>query len=409
MRRTFKSPKKQQGVVMLAALLTLPTLLLLGGVAITLTHGMTTHTQLGNAAESAAMFLSQRDAGDPNRDRQDAYNLVRLFSGVGSLDESQLTISQENNGYRVTAQASTPYWLLTPRQGESRMTLNHQGAAGVASSEQIDIVMVIDLSSSQGADIARLQQTLKDLTDSLEQRFSSGNIRIGLLPFSFLPSIRDADWLPESHDGIECVSGMAYVPGLFGGSYADSQQTVTDLFTPPEQLLEISHRTRPQDTTWIVEGCPDIGSLALTEDMSRVKARIDAHQELSNEQVTTYHHSVIFGARMLSQSWGSQWSVDSPYREDAKKVLMIIGDGRDGAVYVYEFANMIRMGLCDAIRDEGIALYGVKYGDFGANSNIENCIGSDKMSELDNLDQLIDSMLDEAAINADQQKLKLIR
>ena len=408
MRRTFKSPGKQRGVIILATLLALPTLLLLGGVAVTLTHGMTTHTQLGNAAESAAMFLSQRNAGDANRDRRDAYNLISQFSGVGHLDEAQLTISQENNGYRVAARASTPYWLLAPRQGESQMTLSHEGAAGVASSEQIDIVMVIDLSSSQAADIARLQQTLKELTDNLERRFTSGNIRIGLIPFSFYPSIQDADWLPESRDGIECTDSTSYTDGLFGQLRGDAQQTVDDLFTPPDQLRQITHRPRPKDTTFLDERCPDIGSLALTEEMSRVKARIDAHQEPSNSGITTYHHSVIFGARMLSPSWANQWDANSPYRKDAKKVLMVIGDGKDAGVYMYNFTSLINLGLCDDIRDEGIAMYGVKYGDFRDGSNIEDCIGSDKMSELDNIDKLIDSMLDESAINADQQKLKLI-
>ncbi|PAJ72558.1 hypothetical protein CJF42_20615 [Pseudoalteromonas sp. NBT06-2] len=406
------SLKSQQGMSLIASLIVIPVLLLIGGIAVTLSNTLGAQTHLGDASEAAAMYISKRNLDNESENLSAATAFINQYSGLS--DVTDISISKEVNGYRVKARLDTPH-ILVPTDNSNVIKVANQGAAATASSQKFDIALVIDLSGSQKGSIGDLKTILSDVIDTLEQRFGIGNVRLSLVPFSNYVSIENADWLPESHNRLQCIDAISFRQGQYDintGSYSyirSDEDTVDDVFTHYQDLLYISTTPRPYDTKWLEEGCPDIASLPLTEDFSKVIQRINEHEEPSNSGITIYYHSIIMGARMLSHQWAGEWNSETEFREDAHKAILIFGDGKDGGVYVYEFKNMIDQGICDNIRDEGIEIYGIEYGEFASGSNIQRCIGADKMSPLSEFSELLDLMLSQAGIDENNQKLHLIR
>lgn len=399
---------KQRGFSMLALLIIIPSMILLAGTAVTVSLGLNTQHQLGLASESAAMYFAKRKAvSGQEATVAQVTGFLNQFSSVGRVTE--VVVTPLTNGYRVRATSSVPI-LMMPDLGDSFTVTNH-GAAEIEyrNSSKVDIVLMLDLSSSQ---TIGLQDTIDDLhrvITSIEGRYEPGNIRMGLMAFSFFPSISDADWRPQSHQGIECVSSTVYVPGLFGGLVASSpDDVVANLFTLPQNLSDIGGHTRPLDTTWLSEGCPDVGSLFPTADLSAVKQRVSSHAEESNSQITIYQHALIYAARMLDEGWSQEWKSDYVDIGERKKAVIAIGDGADGAVYVYEFRNMINAGLCDAIRDNDIELYYLHSGvDYRPNSNIENCVTTENTKPMARVDEVIDTLIGDVDPNGSTQNLTL--
>jgi len=400
------SLKRQQGMSLIASLIVIPVILLIGGIAVTLSNTLGAQTHLGDASEAAAMYISKRNLDNESANLSAATAFINQYSGLS--DVTDISISKEVNGYRVKARLDTPHILL-PSDNNNVIKVANQGAAGSASSQKFDIALVIDLSASQKGSISDLKATLSSVINTLEQRFGVGNVRLSLVPFSNYVSVENADWLPESHNRLQCIDAISFRKGLFNSYIRSDTETVDDVFTHYQDLLHISAKPRPLDTTWIEEGCPDIASLPLTEDFSKVIQRINEHEEPSNSGITIYYHSIIMGARMLSHQWAGEWNSETEFREEAHKAILIFGDGKDGGVYVYEFQNMIDQGICDNIRDEGIEIYGIEYGEFASNSNIQRCIGADKMSPLSEFSELLDLMLLQAGIDENNQQLHLIR
>ncbi|SFC74770.1 TadE/TadG family type IV pilus assembly protein [Pseudoalteromonas denitrificans] len=405
-RQTYPKIKRQQGISVIAALFVIPVLLLIGGIGVTLSNTLAAQTHLGNASEAAAMYIAKRNLDNNTENLSAATAFINQYSGLADVND--VSISKEVNGYRVKSRFDTAYILL-PGNNSNVIKVANQGAAGTGKQLQFDIALVIDLSGSQKSSIETLKNTLSNIIEQLDQRFESGNIRIALVPFSFLVSVEDANWLPESHNRLQCVDAISFKSSINGELVSSADKTAEDVFTHYQDLLHIRYQPRPEDTTWIEEGCPDIATLPLSEDLSKVSKRIQEHIEPSNVGMTIYYHSIIMGARMLSEQWAGEWNNNTQYRAKANKAIIVFGDGKGGGSYSYDFKAMIEQGICENIRNEGIEIYGIEYGDFANNSNIESCIGSDKMSPLNNLSTLIDLMLEQAGIDTNNQKLQLIR
>mgnify|MGYP000648263026 CR=1 FL=1 len=224
---------KQRGFSMLALLIIIPSMILLAGTAVTASLGLNMQHQLGLASESAAMYFAKRKAvSGQEATVAQVTGFLNQFSSIGRITD--VVVTPLTNGCRVRATSSVPI-LMMPDLGDSFSVTNH-GAAEIdyRNTSKVDIVLMLDLSSSQ---TIGLQDTIDDLhrvITSIEGRYEPGNIRMGLLAFSFFPSITDADWIPESFQGIECVSSTVYVPGLFGGMVAgSSDDVIANLFTLP--------------------------------------------------------------------------------------------------------------------------------------------------------------------------------
>lgn len=384
--------KKERGSVVLAMLIVLPVILLLAGVTLTISNSLASQSQLGNASEAAAMYLAKRELlNSAQASNADASHFIRQFSQTNDLNK--VTLNKENSGYRVKASASMPYLLLAPSDG--KVPVSNQGAAGIASSKsKVDIILMLDLSSSQSLSIAGTIGDLNRMISTIERRYEPGTIRLGLMPFSFLPSIDDALWLPESATRLQCITATSVKSGLFGSIREDIKGTVNDLFLPPSQIQMAKPVARPLDTTWLTEKCPDIGALALTTKLDKVRARINQHKEKSNGGITIYHHALIMSARMLAKSWSGDWDSSSEFEAESEKVIIAIGDGADGGSYAFDFKKLIDLGLCDEIRDENIKLYQLQYGSqVRANSNIERCVGSKNAKPAAEIDELMDIIL----------------
>lgn len=400
---------RQRGFSMMALLIMIPSLLLLTGTAVTVTVGLNTQHQLGLASESAAMYFAKRKA---LTGKLATVDLVRQFMSqftfVGKI--SEVEVIALTNGYRVKATSTLPIFMM-PSIGDN-FEVSNQGAAeiDINLSEKVDIVLLLDLSSSQNRGLSNTISELHRVVADIEQRYEPGNIRIGIMAFSFLPSIADADWLPESFQGIECVSATVYKPGLFSSTptRSNEQAVVDNIFTLPNDLLHIDHSARALDTTWLEEGCPDVSSLLPTADLEAVRDKISEHEQPSNVSMTIYHHGLIFAARMLDDDWAQEWDNAQEDIGERTKAIIAIGDGADGGVYRYEFAAMIEAGLCDSIRENNIDLYHLYYGsDYRAGSNIEQCVTQEKSSSLTELDQVIDQLIERVNPNNNQKNVTL--
>ena len=386
--------KRQRGFSMVAILIIIPSLLVLAGTAVTVAIGLNIQHQLGTASESAAMYFAKRKVltGDEATQTQ-VREFMAQFTSVGNIDN--IEIINIANGYRIKANSSVPIFMM-PQLGNS-FKVSNQGAASVEynNNSKVDIVLLLDLSPSQ---ILGLQDTIDNLhriISTISARYEPGNIRIGVMAFSFLPSIVDADWLPQSFSGIECVSSTVFIGGMLGANRpANANKTVDNLFTLPNNLRNIAQKSRPLDTTFLNEGCPDVGSLLPTSDLNKVKQHISSHTQRSNAQVSVYHHALIYGARMLDEGWASAWDTSYVDIGERKKAVIAIGDGADGAIYTTEFSNLINAGMCDEIRDNDVELYFLHYGvDFRENSNIERCVTSENTKAMSDIEEVIDQLI----------------
>ena len=406
---TLINKRKQQGSITVAAAVVLPVLVIFIGLALTYSYAMVQQTQLGNASESAAIYLAKRDAKDEQRNLPAALAIVQQFNGLNKAQQSSIGLVHSNDTYRVNAQLNSE--KFGSHKQSDNLKVSNKGTASTKSKPggQFDIAMVLDLSSSLNSSIPQIKRTLNQVVDEIQTNFGDGNVRLSIVPFTNFVSIEDADWLPASANGIECVTGMSYIPGFFGTQLReDVATTASEVLNIPSELRRINHWSRPLDTTFLDEGCPDIGTVSLTEDMEKIKTRVNRFQG-SNSLFTVYHHAVIYGARMLTERWTHLWDRNAELRPDSNKAMIIIGDGQDGGVYHYDFRNMINYGMCENIKNDGIKIYGLRTGDYTVGSNMELCIGTfDNMADLTDFSALIDKILTDAGVGNAEQKIKLV-
>ena len=287
--------RQQQGSITVASAIVLPVLVVFIGLALTYSFALTQQTQLGNASESAAMFLALRDADDEARNLPAAQAIVQQFNGLQNVPQSNVQLTHRNSEYRINTQQQAR--RFSQHKLAENVMVNNTGAASANSKVggQFDIALVLDLSSSLNGSIPQVKQEISDVVDEIQAKFGDGNVRLALVPFTHFVTIEDAEWLPESQSGLECIDGQSFTGNTASDHLVDITATANEVFYTPDQLNLINHWNRPKDTTWLEEGCPDVGTVSLTEDLEQIKTRVNRFQG-SNSSMTVYHHAVIYGA-----------------------------------------------------------------------------------------------------------------
>ncbi|REL25958.1 pilus assembly protein [Thalassotalea euphylliae] len=401
----------QQGVVAIATAIVLPVLVLFIGLALTYSYALIQQSQLGNAAESAAIFLAQRQATDNQRDLPSAQAVIRQFNGLRPTNLSQLNLTRADGDYRLLTSQTMP--SFGNQALAKNLQVSNQGAATGQKSGRFDIALIVDLSGSQAGSTGYTKYQINQVVSEIQKNFSSGNVRLGLLPFSAYVAVENVDWLPASQNRIRCVSAMSYYRDANGQLQPHLPDIPDDIFRDYQTLLHIENIDKAN--AYLGE-CPDIAAVPLTTDLNKIRDRINQHQR-ADSHYTAIHHSVVFGARMLADNWLAAWQAGTEVREGSRKAMVFIGDASDSSGIPGtnespsgDFSRLMLFDFCETIKRQGIAMYSLRIGDYEHGANLDRCINDNShIRDLADFPTLMTEILADAGVTNGQQRVKLVR
>ena len=253
-------------------------------------------------------------------------------------------------------------------------------------SEPLELIIVLDISTSMAGDLNDLKAILKRGLASLKEQQSNvlnkDHIKVSIVPFSDGVSVNNAPWLNDTRT--YCVQGITESGGNFSAG-----DTVAN--------LDMTHDQIPVKTSQPNEFLKDCSAesvtLPLTADLDQVANAVDS---LRTEGGTASYQGLIWGLRQLTPNWQKAWRV-GPNRnfDKVERKLVLMTDGADSGNY---FDELINAGLCDRAKDYGIALNFVGFG--VSRSRLEQftrCAGDQKgvfsASDTQELDQYFSQLL----------------
>lgn len=212
-------------------------------------------------------------------------------------------------------------------------------------SEPLELIMVLDISSSMHGDIDELKAILKrglvSLKDQQNNAPSKSHIKVSIVPFASGVSVNNAPWLNDKRT--LCVDGTTESGGKDSWAH-----TVANLDTTHDQI--------PVKTAIPNEYLHDCSAtsvtLPLTADLDQVTNAVDSL--IAEGGTTASYQGLIWGLRQLTPNWQKAWEV-GPNRDIDKveRRLVLMTDGGDDGGH---FDALINAGLCDRAKDYGIGL-----------------------------------------------------
>ena len=235
----------------------------------------------------------------------------------------------------------------------------------VSDSDPIELVLVLDISSSMFGDIdelkAILNRGLTSLQNQQSQALSRDHIKVSIIPFSDGVSVHNAPWLSTS--GTFCVEGTSEVDGSFSASTTVENLDVTHAQVPVKT-------STPSD--WRADCSSTSATLPLTSNMNDA---IDAVNKLDTSGGTASYQGFIWGLRQLTPNWQAAWRIGPNRDEDnVERKLVLMTDGADAGTAL---DDLINAGLCDRATEFGIDLNFVGFGVQGSRlEQFNRCAGS---------------------------------
>jgi len=311
----YQSSQRQQGFVFIATLFVIPLLLLVGGVAASVSQGLASKTQLANAAETTALYLSLRGSDNTANDLNAAQDIISEFSGLAAITSADLTINKLNEGYQVGASLQTPMYLLSTDQQSLDMNVSSQiKAENEISAQKIEMSLVLDYSGSMAGEEATMGETLAQISQLFDAKNGKYlNMKLAAAPFS---------------SGITTeINGY-----LDTRCYQKSYQQWTDQYLDWPQLLQ---QIEPQleELDQYCYSTPQVSRLILTDDVNDIDTMIsDASADFSTNGGTEIDQGLLWGLRLLSPDWQEYDSTNQPAAFDAspspetQKILFLMTD-----------------------------------------------------------------------------------
>ncbi|WP_339388838.1 Tad domain-containing protein, partial [Vibrio caribbeanicus] len=166
-------------------------------------------------------------------------------------------------------------------------------------SEPLELIMVLDISTSMHGDIDDLKAILKrglvSLQDQQNNAPSKSHIKVSIVPFASGVSVNNAPWLNDKRT--LCVDGTTESGGKDSWAH-----TVANLDTTHDQI--------PVKTAIPNEYLYDCSAtsvtLPLTADLDQVTNAIDL---LEVDEETASYQGLIWGLRQLTPNWQKAWEV----------------------------------------------------------------------------------------------------
>jgi len=307
--------RRQQGFIMIATLAVIPLLLAIGGVAASVSQGLASKTQLANATETSALFLSLRNSDSSAKDLSSAAEIISNFSGLHKISTDDLTVDKLEEGYQVSANLITPFYLLRIDQQGTQIAVNSAiKAENDISTQTIEMSLVLDYSSSMSGEEATMGATLAQISKLFSAENGKYlNMKLAAAPFS---------------SGITTeINGY-----LDAKCYTKNLQTWSNTYLDWPQLLS-QEDTQLEEFDQYCYSTPNVSRLILTDDVADIDTMIDqASANNATSGGTEIDQGLLWSLRLLSPTWQEYGSNNQPAAFDnslypaTQKILFLMTD-----------------------------------------------------------------------------------
>ena len=333
---------KQQGSVTISYLAMLVPMLVASVATIVIGYQVQLSNRAMQAAEAASLACEYRG-------EYDAVTAQRYLDYYQPKVEAVTSVLGSNRGCQVDMgyQLSTVFSGFSLSDASFTAESNATEKAHIVetpTSESLELVLVLDISSSMLGDIDELKRILNTALSSLRDKQRNADnqdyIKVSVVPFSDGVSVLTPPWYDKS--GVFCAEALTEPNGSFS-----AQATVANLDVTHDQLaVDMTEPNR-----WLSDCNPASPTLPLTSDLEQVITAIDG---LNVSGGTSSYQGLIWGLRQLTPNWQNAWNV-GPNQNDSnvKRKLVLMTDGADNDSV---FDTLLSHGLCS----EASSLYGVE-------------------------------------------------
>lgn len=234
---SFKSPTQlrqsfshdESGAIAIIFAITLTVVVLIGGLALDYARGLSTHTDMQAAADTAVLAAVRAKSADDSLNTKQLEKIARDFfdrnySDSVNIDHFKL-IDDGNGSYRVDVGTEMQTTLMNV-SGLADMSLNVTSSAMTSQSGPLELALVLDNTGSMsGSKLASLKRAAKDLIDTMLPNSGSDETKIALIPFGMYVNVGEANanasWMsvsdPAAWNG--CAGSRNYPLNIQDGSY----------------------------------------------------------------------------------------------------------------------------------------------------------------------------------------------
>ena len=363
--------KSTSGSVLPSFAILLVPLMVAGGAALDYANLSNERTHLQNAGDAAAIAAAKKITVLSDNELEqliDEYLAANLTPRqYGYIDDQDIVIDRNNSSVAVRVAAKRPATLLKVAGYEN---LNYSTVSAVNGPRgSVEIALVLDNTGSMGWPAGenphptRMESLKESATDfikeQLEQNRFGDRVKIGIVPFARYVNVglenRGADWLKNSSFSNQwsgCVGSRAYPLNLQDKNYNVRVPTIKFSDFPGNKK------------------CP----AAITPLTASEETLLDAIDAMEPDDVTYIPGGLVWGERLVSASapFDEGGLYENMERDNVKKVVIMMSDG-DNTVRVNgqyhngtnnpAQANGAMIEACDSIKDNGILLFTIGFGD----------------------------------------------
>lgn len=209
---------------------------------------------------------------------------------------------------------------------------------------EADIAFMLDVSGSMSGSskIGALKTAMTDAIDTLMAISVDGSVRIALAPYSTslnAGSFADAATGYLADDGDDCVTERS------------GSQAFTDASPTVEPVTDKTY------------SCPSASILALTDNATALKAKVDA---LSAGGRTAGHLGIAWSWYLISPRWAGFWPAGSKPKASGastRKAVVLMTDGEFNEYYTSGQGNSAKQAknLCANMKDDDVLVYAVAF------------------------------------------------
>ncbi|NRA72995.1 MAG: hypothetical protein HRU24_18525 [Gammaproteobacteria bacterium] len=342
--------KNQQGFVYVASLIVIPVLLLLGGVAATVSQALATKTQLANSAETSALFLSLRDGDNSANDLNATQVIISHFSSLSAITNKDIKVTKLEQGYQVNASLETPMYLLNTDENTIEMAVNSFiKAENEVSIQKIEMSLVLDYSGSMYGEERTMGTTLAQIS----QLFSAKNGKFLNMKLAAAPFSSGVTTQINGYLNTRCYKKNNT---RWSETYLDWPLLLEQIEPMLEQYDQYCYST------------PKVSRLILTDDVGDIETMISqASADYSTNGGTEIDQGLLWGLRLLSPAWqeydadNQPAPFDSSTDPETKKILFLMTDAAASGNWCHLIDNgsgncANQIPLCEYAKELGVRI-----------------------------------------------------
>jgi len=388
------------------------------GVAIDTTMAHNTKKQLQNTADAAVLAAAKSGETEPAALMAVAQSYVDANGEIASNISTSLTLTP--NGRVQVGLTGEHKTHIVGMFGKSDMNIAVVSEAPLASSEPVNISLVLDVTGSMsGAKLTSLKSAATGLIDTLDS-YENDSLKVSLVPFSNYVNIgmsrRDATWLEVDDDSSSTGTEVCRmvpsrincrkVPSICtndGTSYScmktvcDKGPEVESCWTPNNSRVWrgcVGSRNTPWHERAVYSGkkIPGLMNawcneeiLTLTDNMDTVRAKINSLSANGNTYIPA---GLSWGWRTLDSNMPLT-EAQGPFAANTDKVMILMTDGANTKSKNGDWheggsvtnANKVTRNLCNNIKSSDIKIYTIAYDitDITTKNLIRNCASKSSM------------------------------